>query len=81
MRINSKGQITIPAELRLAFGFREGDEVDVIADGDALRIIRAAPTVTRGEQIVQRMRGRAKTDLSTDALVAMLRDTPDERSS
>lgn len=81
MRINSKGQVTIPAELRLAFGFREGDEVGVIADGDALRIIHAAPSVTRGEQIVQRMRGKATTDLSTDDLAAMLRDTPDEHSS
>ena len=34
MRLNSKGQVTIPAELRHRFGFVEGDEVDVIADGD-----------------------------------------------
>jgi AbrB family looped-hinge helix DNA binding protein len=80
MRISSRGQVTIPAGLRLALGFQPGDEVDVIADGDTLRVLHTAPAATRGERIVERMRGRATTDLSTDDLVAMLRDTPDERT-
>ncbi|MFT4259238.1 AbrB/MazE/SpoVT family DNA-binding domain-containing protein [Microbacterium sp.] len=31
MKLNSKGQVTIPAELRRSHGFGEGDEVEVVA--------------------------------------------------
>jgi AbrB family looped-hinge helix DNA binding protein len=73
MKLNSKGQVTIPAELRKRLGFVEGDEVDVIQDGNTLRIVHLSPSQRRGERLVNRMRGRATTDLSTDALMAMLR--------
>lgn len=36
MKLNSKGQVTIPAELRHKHGLHEGDEVDVIDDGGKL---------------------------------------------
>lgn len=37
MRLNSKGQVTIPAPLRKKHGLHEGDEVEVVEDGKALR--------------------------------------------
>lgn len=61
MRLNSRGQVTIPPALRDRFGFAEGDEVEVIADGDSLRIIHADSVLSRGERIVGRMRGQATT--------------------
>ena len=73
MRVNRKGQVTIPAELRRSTGFREGDEVEVIADGDALRIVHATAATSRGERLVNRMRGRATTAQSADELMALLR--------
>lgn len=77
MRLNSKGQVTIPADLRHTMGFREGDEVEVIADGDTLRIIHAT-AASRGERLVNRMRGRATTAKTTDELMALLRNDSDE---
>lgn len=73
MRLNSKGQVTIPAHLRERYGLHEGDEVDVVEDGNALRIVRVEPSPTRGERMVRRMRGRATTQLSTDQLLGLLR--------
>lgn len=73
MRVNSKGQVTIPAELRHSHGFAEGDEVDVVADGPTLRIVHAVADSTRGERVVRRMRGRATTTRSTDELMALMR--------
>jgi len=73
MRINSKGQVTIPADLRHRHGFSEGDEVDVVEDGDTLRIVRVANAPTRGQRIVERMRGRATAGLSTDEIMALTR--------
>ena len=73
MRLNSKGQVTIPASLRELHGLHEGDEVDVIEDGGALRIVRAEASTTRGQRLVRRMRGRASTSMSTDQLLELLR--------
>jgi AbrB family looped-hinge helix DNA binding protein len=73
MRLNSKGQVTIPAELRHRHGFAAGDEVDVVEDGRALRIVHSTPGESRGARIVSRMRGRATTELSTDELMDLLR--------
>lgn len=73
MKLNSKGQVTIPAELRRRHGFAEGDEVEVVEDGNALRIVHNTPGDSRGARVVSRLRGRATNDLSTDALMEMLR--------
>lgn len=74
MRLNSKGQVTIPAPLRAKHGLREGDEVDVVEQGEALRIVRVGSAPTAGSRLVERMRGRASTSLSTDELMSLLRD-------
>jgi AbrB family looped-hinge helix DNA binding protein len=73
MRLNSKGQVTIPAALRERHGLHEGDEVDVIEDGNTLRIVQVKASPSRGQRLVRRMRGRASTTMSTDQLMELLR--------
>ena len=73
MRLNSKGQVTIPAALRERHGLHEGDEVDVIEVGNALRIVRVETSPTRGQRLARRMRGRASTTMSTDQIMELLR--------
>lgn len=73
MRLNSKGQVTIPAPLREQYGLQHGDEVDVVGDGESLRIVRVAASPTRGQRLVGYMRGRATTTMSTDELLELLR--------
>jgi AbrB family looped-hinge helix DNA binding protein len=74
MRLNSKGQVTIPADLRRKHHLHEGDEVEVIEDGNTLRIVRPESAETRGQRMVRRMRGTADTTMTTDELMALLRD-------
>lgn len=73
MRINSKGQVTIPAPLRKKHGLREGDEVNVVEKGAALQIVQIDPSQTRGLRLVHRLRGRATTTMTTDQLLQLLR--------
>lgn len=73
MKLNSKGQVTIPAELRQKHGFVEGDEVDVVEDGDTLRIVHRAGGASRGRRLVSRLRGAATTHHTTDELMELLR--------
>ncbi|MQA86202.1 MAG: AbrB/MazE/SpoVT family DNA-binding domain-containing protein [Streptosporangiales bacterium] len=77
MRLNSKGQVTIPAPLRAKYGLREGDEVEVVEEGSTLRIVRVEGAETRGQRLVRRLRGSASAreveGMSTDELMELLR--------
>jgi AbrB family looped-hinge helix DNA binding protein len=77
MRLNSKGQVTIPAFLRAKYGLHEGDEIEVIEEHGTLRIVRAEGAETRGERLVRRLRGTATAKdvrgMTTDQLMEMLR--------
>jgi AbrB family looped-hinge helix DNA binding protein len=75
MRITSKGQVTIPIEIREKTGLLPGTEVDVELDGGTVRIVRAANPrrATRGEEIVRRLRGSATVKMSTDEIMALTR--------
>ena len=72
MRLNSKGQVTIPAWLRKKHHLNEGDEVEVVEDGNVLRIVRTEGE-THGQRLVRSMRGKATTAMSTDELMELLR--------
>jgi len=73
MRLNSKGQVTIPAALREKYQLHEGDEIEVVEDGATLRIVRSDGGQTRGRRLARSMRGRATTKMSTDELMDLLR--------
>ncbi|MGN9777418.1 AbrB/MazE/SpoVT family DNA-binding domain-containing protein [Micromonospora sp. H33] len=77
MKLNSKGQVTIPAALRARHGLHEGDEVDVVEEGGALRIVRVSGAESRGQRLVRHMRGRGGAKqaegMSTDELMELLR--------
>jgi AbrB family looped-hinge helix DNA binding protein len=73
MRLNSKGQVTIPAALRHKHHLHEGDEVEVVEDGATLRIVRAENSESRGQRLVREMRGRATGGMSTEELMELLR--------
>ena len=60
MRITSKGQVTIPIQLREKAGFLPNTEVAFVLERGAVRIVRAKPHRggTRGHNVVARLRGR-----------------------
>jgi AbrB family looped-hinge helix DNA binding protein len=75
MRVTSKGQVTIPADIRARFGFLPDTEIEFVVEGDDVKIVRAAkPGATRGDRIVRRLRGRAVSRLTTDEILALTRE-------
>jgi len=76
MRITSKGQVTIPAEIRERAGLLPHTEVDFKFDGKVVRIIRAAGRTKdgRGARLIAHLRGRGDIAMSTDAIMALTRD-------
>ncbi len=75
MRITSKGQVTIPIEIREKAGLLPGTEIAFVLEGKAARIVRVVPRrgQSRGGRIVGRLRGSATTKLSTDEILALTR--------
>lgn len=74
MRITSKGQVTIPIAIRERLGLHPGTEVEFDVDGDAARLTRAKDAPGRGRTIVDRLRGRATSGLSTEEIMAFTRE-------
>lgn len=73
MRITSKGQITIPQQVRQQLGLHPGDEVDVVVKGGVARIVPADGPVSYGRRVVESLLGRGDVELSTDEIMAMTR--------
>ncbi len=74
MRITTKGQVTIPIEIRQQLGLLPRTEVVLELDGDSVRISRAEePEQTRGQSLVDRMRGRATVGMTTDEIMSLTR--------
>jgi AbrB family looped-hinge helix DNA binding protein len=74
MRITSKGQVTIPIEIRERLGLLPGTEVEFDVDGEAARLTRAKNAAGRGRAVVDRLRGRATSRLSTEEIIALTRE-------
>jgi len=75
MRITSKGQVTIPADIREAAGLMPNTEVEFQYDGETVRIVRATggKKPSRGAQLVARLRGRGENRMTTEEIMALTR--------
>ena len=76
MRITSKGQVTIPVEIREQAGLLPNTEVEFQFDGKVVRIVPAATRTShnRGARLVAHLRGRGDVAMTTDAILALTRD-------
>ena len=75
MRITSKGQVTIPAEIREQAGLLPETEVEFSFDGKVVSIVRAKSALKpgRGARLVSQMRGKGDVKMSTDEIMALTR--------
>lgn len=73
MRVGEKGQVTIPIEFRDALGLLPGSTVEFERRGSELVIHKAASTA-RGEALVERLRGRSTSGMTTEELMALTRE-------
>lgn len=74
MRVSARGQVTIPAEIRARFGFLPETEVEFVVQDDVVQLRRAEqPGGTRGDRVVARLRGRAGRGMTTDEILALMR--------
>ena len=76
MQVTSKGQVTIPQEIRNRLGLLPHTEVAFELAGDHARIRktgREAGTSARGRLVLAALRGTADVRITTDEIIALTR--------
>lgn len=75
MRITSKGQVTIPKEIRDEFGLLPGTEVEFVAEAGEVKVRRLEGSRSRGQEIVDRLRQASGGDIkmSTEEIMRLTR--------
>jgi AbrB family looped-hinge helix DNA binding protein len=79
MQITSKGQVTIPQDVRNRLGLLPHTEVEFEVAGDHARIRKAkapAGAGLRGKRAIEALRGTADSHMSTDEIMALTRRKP-----
>jgi len=73
MRVTSKGQVTIPRQVREALGIRPQSEVEFVKvkDGD-YRLVKRDGTTSKTSRFAA-LRGTATVKMTTDEIMALTR--------
>jgi len=73
MRVTTKGQVTIPRDIREALGISSETEIDFIEDSGRFYIVKIdEPRVTRK---FIKLRGIASAKMSTDEIMSFTRES------
>jgi AbrB family looped-hinge helix DNA binding protein len=75
VRLTTKGQVTIPLEIRRKLGLLPWTEVQFEIDGDSVRIRKKAGGAGRGARLLAALRQapKPKAGMTTDQLMALTR--------
>jgi len=73
MRVTSKGQVTIPIEVRQKAGLLPDTEVEFVVRGNTVIVKKMEKTPRRGRRLLTVMRGKATKRFSTDEIMALTR--------
>ena len=77
MRITSKGQVTIPVDIRERAGLMPHTDVVFAFDGEVVTMARSEGQAGRGARLLAHMRAHpGDGTLSTDEIMALTRDLP-----
>jgi len=72
MKITTKGQVTIPKDIRERLGLLPHTEVEFEVRGDVV-LVTKAETGRRGRLIIENLRGRGDVPMTTDEIMALTR--------
>lgn len=73
MRVTSKGQVTIPRNIRQKLGIAPQSEVEFVIEGNTVRLKTVTGTDSKGKRLVDSLRGRATVRMTTDEIMALTR--------
>jgi AbrB family looped-hinge helix DNA binding protein len=74
VKITTRGQVTIPADIRERLGLLPNTEVEFTLAGNSVVLTKARRGRRRGERVVAHLRGRGTVRMSTEEILALTRD-------
>lgn len=79
MKITSKGQVTIPADVRERLGLLPNTEVEFVVEEGRAVLRKLGKSRRRGARIVAHLRGKGTVPLSTEQILALTRGDQDDK--
>lgn len=79
MRVTTKGQVTIPQEIRDKFGMGPSSEVDFVEEEGRVYLVKTVDVAKRQGTRFRRYRGVTSVRMKTEDILALTRGS-DERS-
>jgi AbrB family looped-hinge helix DNA binding protein len=73
MRITSKGQVTIPKEIREAAGLLPDTEVEFVMSAGRVILRKQFGKSRRGAKLIAALRGKGTGKMTTDEIMALTR--------
>lgn len=73
MRITSKGQVTIPMEIREKMGLLPDTEVEFEVTGNTVCLKKAKAQSRRSRNLITRLKGKGTVGMTTDEIMALTR--------
>ncbi|MDQ3080730.1 MAG: AbrB/MazE/SpoVT family DNA-binding domain-containing protein [Gemmatimonadota bacterium] len=73
MKITTKGQVTIPVEIRDRLGLLPDTEVRFSVRGKVAILEKVSGRTPRGTDVIERLRGRGTVKMTTDEILALTR--------
>ncbi len=72
MRVTTKGQVTIPRNIREILGITSETDIDFLEDNGKFYIIKTDKPTFQGK--IKKLRGIATAGMSTDEIMSLTRD-------
>jgi len=73
MRITSKGQVTIPIEVREKLGLLPETEIQFEVEGNTVRLKKVNGRSRRSRKLIDNLRGKGTVKMTTDQIMALTR--------
>ena len=73
MKITTKGQVTIPADVRERLGLLPNTEVEFVVEDGRVFLRKLRRSRRRGARIVAHLRGRGTVPMTTEKILALTR--------
>ena len=73
MKITTKGQVTIPADVRERLGLLPNTEVEFVVEDGRVFLRKLRRSRRRGARIVAHLRGRGTVPMTTEEILALTR--------
>ncbi|AHH94964.1 AbrB/MazE/SpoVT family DNA-binding domain-containing protein [Kutzneria viridogrisea] len=73
VKLTSKGEVTVPIEIREQYGLHPGDEVEFVSENGEIRLVKSAKQPSRGRRIAESLLGKGDVPMTTEEIMALTR--------